>query len=73
MSDAGAGTEIERAMDRAAEIIAGAPRVALACHVSPDGDALGSMLGMARALRAAGQDVVLAHADARDDAFGSAR
>ena len=32
-------------------------------HHNPDGDAIGSMLGLARALRAAGQDVVLAHPD----------
>src|SRR5437879_4125883 len=43
---------------RAAEAIAGADRVALACHVHPDGDALGSMLGLHHALRRAGRDVV---------------
>ena len=32
-------------------------------HHNPDGDAIGSLLGLARALRAAGQDVVLAHPD----------
>ena len=31
-----------------------APQVALACHVSPDGDALGSMLALHHVLRAAG-------------------
>ena len=31
--------------------------IALACHVSPDGDALGSMLGLYHVLRAAGRDV----------------
>ena len=35
-----------------------APRVALACHVGPDGDALGSMLGLGAALRARGTEVV---------------
>lgn len=39
-------------------------RFVVTSHHNPDGDALGSMLGIARALRAAGQDVVLAHADA---------
>jgi phosphoesterase RecJ-like protein len=39
-------------------------RFVVTSHHNPDGDALGSMLGMARALRGAGQDVVLAHADA---------
>jgi phosphoesterase RecJ-like protein len=32
-------------------------------HHNPDGDAIGSLLGLSRALRAAGRDVVLAHAD----------
>jgi bifunctional oligoribonuclease and PAP phosphatase NrnA len=31
---------------RAAEILSAAPEVALACHVDPDGDALGSMLAL---------------------------
>lgn len=38
-------------------------RVVVTAHHNPDGDAIGSMLGLARALRAAGQDVVLAHPD----------
>lgn len=38
-------------------------RFVITSHHNPDGDAIGSMLGLARALRAAGQDVVLAHAD----------
>src|SRR5262245_22931017 len=42
----------------AAAAIANAPLVALACHVNPDGDALGSMLGMLHVLRAAGRHVV---------------
>jgi phosphoesterase RecJ-like protein len=32
--------------------------VALACHVNPDGDALGSLLGLFHVLRAGGRDVV---------------
>ncbi len=43
---------------RAVEVLGAAPHVALACHVNPDGDALGSMLGMFHALRVAGRDVV---------------
>ncbi|MFN8109510.1 MAG: DHH family phosphoesterase [Thermoleophilia bacterium] len=35
----------------------------VAAHHNADGDAIGSMLGLARALRAAGHDVVLAHPD----------
>ena len=43
------------ALRRAAAVIAAAPEVALACHVNPDGDALGSMLALHLALRAAGR------------------
>jgi phosphoesterase RecJ-like protein len=50
-----AGHDIEAAMTRAVELIADAPVVALACHVSPDGDALGSMLALHHSLRAAGR------------------
>jgi phosphoesterase RecJ-like protein len=42
----------------AARAVSGARTVALACHVTPDGDALGSMLGLFHVLRAAGCDVV---------------
>ena len=55
---AGNADPVNAALDRAADAIAGAETVALACHVSPDGDALGSMLGLFHALRAAGRPVV---------------
>ncbi|MSO78179.1 MAG: bifunctional oligoribonuclease/PAP phosphatase NrnA [Acidimicrobiia bacterium] len=42
----------------AAYAIDNAAQVALACHVAPDGDALGSMLGLFHVLRAAGRNVV---------------
>lgn len=42
-------------LERAAAAIAAADQVALACHVSPDGDALGSMLGLHHTLGAAGR------------------
>jgi bifunctional oligoribonuclease and PAP phosphatase NrnA len=45
-------------LERAAAVIRGARSVALACHVSPDGDALGSMLGMHHVLLAAGVETV---------------
>jgi phosphoesterase RecJ-like protein len=48
------GGDVESQLTRAAEAIRAAPTVALACHVSPDGDALGSMLGLHHVLRAAG-------------------
>jgi bifunctional oligoribonuclease and PAP phosphatase NrnA len=53
----GAGAQLAIADDviaDAAEKIANADVVALACHVNPDGDALGSMLGMLHVLRGAG-------------------
>jgi bifunctional oligoribonuclease and PAP phosphatase NrnA len=43
------------ALERAAKVIDSADSVTLLCHVNPDGDALGSMLGMHHALRAAGR------------------
>lgn len=42
----------------AVEAVRGAQQIALACHVNPDGDALGSMLALLHVLRAAGRDVV---------------
>jgi len=42
------------ALDRAADALEHAERVALACHVNPDADALGSMLGLSNFLRARG-------------------
>jgi phosphoesterase RecJ-like protein len=47
-----------RAIRRAAEVLASAPEVAVACHVSPDCDALGSTAALARAAAAAGKRVV---------------
>jgi phosphoesterase RecJ-like protein len=45
-------------LERAAAALADADEVALACHVGPDGDALGSMLGLAIAASNAGKEVV---------------
>jgi len=47
-----------RALRRAAELIGSADELALACHVSPDGDALGSVVAVAHAASAAGKRVV---------------
>jgi phosphoesterase RecJ-like protein len=46
---------VEDALTRAAKAIKEADVVALACHVSPDGDALGSTLALHHVLRAAGR------------------
>jgi bifunctional oligoribonuclease and PAP phosphatase NrnA len=48
---------------RAVKILDGAPQVCLACHVRPDADALGSMLGLAQALAARGSQVVASFGD----------
>ena len=40
---------------KAAEVLSAATSVALACHVNPDADALGSMLGLSTHLRAHGE------------------
>lgn len=45
-------------LQRAADAVAKAKTLALACHVGPDGDALGSMLGFGIAARQNGKEVV---------------
>lgn len=45
-------------IEEAAAAIEEADQIALACHVGPDGDALGSMLGLALAARNAGKEAV---------------
>ncbi|HEY7667925.1 MAG TPA: bifunctional oligoribonuclease/PAP phosphatase NrnA [Actinomycetota bacterium] len=52
---------IDEAVDRAAEVLADATEVALACHVNPDADALGSMLGLAAFLRSRGTETVCSY------------
>ncbi len=51
-------TSTDDALRSAADAVRGATQIALACHVNPDGDALGSMLGLFHVLRAAGYDVI---------------
>jgi bifunctional oligoribonuclease and PAP phosphatase NrnA len=45
---------LDEAFDRAAAVLRDATEVALACHVNPDPDALGSMLGLSAYLRSRG-------------------
>lgn len=45
-------------IDRAAELVAGASSLALACHAAPDGDALGSMLALQHLALGAGKQAV---------------
>ena len=49
----------------AVRLIEAAGDATLVCHVAPDGDALGSMLGLARVLRARGVDVTCTWGDER--------
>lgn len=53
-------------LDRAADVIAAAPAVALACHVNPDGDALGSLLAFHLLCRANGKPSVASWAEPID-------
>lgn len=45
-------------LDDIGRALRGARRIALVCHVRPDGDAIGSLSGLARSLRLAGKDVI---------------
>lgn len=49
---------VAQTVREAARVIDNAATVALACHVNPDGDALGSMLALHHVLRAAGRSSV---------------
>jgi phosphoesterase RecJ-like protein len=49
------------ALRRAGEILSGADEVALACHMNPDADALGSMLGLSNYLRSTGTQTVCSY------------
>jgi phosphoesterase RecJ-like protein len=50
---------MKEALKKAAEAIAAAESLAISCHVSPDGDALGSALGLAHAAAAQGKPAVV--------------
>jgi phosphoesterase RecJ-like protein len=54
---------LDESIGRAAQVLGEAPSVALACHLNPDPDALGSMLGLAGYLAARGKDVVCSWGD----------
>lgn len=51
-------TDITVDIAKAAEAIRDADKLALACHVGPDGDAIGSMLGLGLAAQRQGKEVV---------------
>jgi phosphoesterase RecJ-like protein len=50
---------VSGAIAAAAELLREHPRIAVACHEGPDGDALGSLVGCGRALARSGWDVAL--------------
>jgi phosphoesterase RecJ-like protein len=52
---------LDEALGRAADVLRDATDVALACHVNPDPDALGSMLGLSAFLRARGVRTVCSY------------
>ncbi|MGN9838125.1 DHH family phosphoesterase [Nonomuraea sp. H19] len=62
-SNGAAGAIPESAWDRTLRLIGKADEIALACHVTPDGDALGSMLAVAFVLRSMGKRVVASFGD----------
>jgi phosphoesterase RecJ-like protein len=56
-------------LQAAREALRGAKRILAITHVSPDGDAIGSVLGFGLAAREAGKEVVMACADVPPDMF----
>jgi len=56
-----------QALAEAAEAIRDSQRLVLACHVNPDGDALGSLLGLALALKPLGKDITCLSEDGVPD------
>ena len=55
MNDYHDGRHFEEDLATAAALISAADQVALACHVAPDGDALGSMLALHHVLLGGGR------------------
>ena len=64
MSDA---PPLSETVPQAAEVIRGAQSIVLACHVNPDGDALGSMLGLALGLAPLEQQITVLSQDGVPD------
>lgn len=51
--------DLAPAFEQAAAVLRRAHTIAVSCHINPDGDALGSAVGFARAAAAAGKEVVV--------------
>ncbi len=56
-------TRNEALWQQAADLIRAAERCLVVCHVRPDGDAIGSLLGLGLALQAAGKQVTMVSPD----------
>jgi bifunctional oligoribonuclease and PAP phosphatase NrnA len=56
-------------IDAARDLLGRSARILVICHLSPDGDAIGSLLGLGLALRAAGKDVTMACPDPVPETF----
>ena len=57
-------------MDEAVQAVWGASEIVLACHINPDGDAIGSMVGLGLGLEAMGKRVTYLSADGVPDSLG---
>ncbi len=53
-------TNLDDAFKQATRLLEGASRVLIVAHINPDGDAIGSLLGLANAIRPMGKDVTCA-------------
>lgn len=60
---------MKKQFKRAVEAIRGVQRIALACHVNPDGDALGSILALTHVLRSLGKEAIPFSADGVPDIY----
>jgi phosphoesterase RecJ-like protein len=58
-------SDLDAAYDAAASALRAAPRVVVAAHENPDGDAIGALVGAVRGLRAAGIDAIGVRAEAQ--------
>lgn len=58
---------MNQALDEAARVLAEAKEAVLVCHVNPDPDAMGSMLGLARFLDSRGTKVLASSPNGLDD------
>src|SRR5438105_3440015 len=60
---------MKKQIKEATEALCAAERIALACHVNPDGDALGSILALTHVLRALGKEATPLSADGVPDIY----